>query len=191
MWCEFNWKPARDRSEKERDIQKERHGWAEARFFLAALAGPITSLIFDNKLPLSITPSPITAEIYEWAWQTGEISTGIFQTQGDSSTSPFRSSLAVSSYSIVLRSIYFHSPDVQTQWTGENVLLYCHRNKEVHQMVRHRLLSSFKAHAVHYNYMHKACKSKNWLKCRIEKHHLSNRRWDVIPFDVSCLFSAW
>lgn len=75
--------------ERERTIQRERYGRAEARFFLAVLAGQITSLIFDNKFPLSITPSPITAEIYERAWQTGEISTRIFQTQGDSSQFPF------------------------------------------------------------------------------------------------------
>ncbi len=73
----------------ERTIQRERYGRAEARFFLAVLAGQITSLIFDNKFPLSIAPSPITAEIYERAWQTGEISTRIFQTQGDSSLFPF------------------------------------------------------------------------------------------------------
>lgn len=59
-------------SEREKnDIERERYGRAEARFFLAVLAGQITSLIFDNKFPLSITPSPITAEIYERAWQTG------------------------------------------------------------------------------------------------------------------------
>lgn len=120
----------RQKCERERTIQTKRYGWAEARFFLAVLAGSITSLIFDNKFPLSITPSPITAEIYERAWQTGEISTRIFQTQGDSYPFPFCSSsksLPISVYSIFLHSIPF------------SLLMFRHgRQQEIWHLVSHK-----------------------------------------------------
>lgn len=134
-WCDVNligspWETEVRERERERTIQTKRYGWAEARFFLAVLAGPITSLIFDNKFPLSITPSPITAEIYERAWQTGEVSTQIFQTQGDSYLFPFSSSsqsLPISIYSIFLHSIPF------------SLLMFRHgRQQEIWYLVSHK-----------------------------------------------------
>lgn len=83
-WCDVNLigRSIETKNEKGRKrFRGRRTNGLKQDSFLAVLAGLITSLIFDNKFPLSLTPSPITAGIYERAWQTVEVSTQILNSK--------------------------------------------------------------------------------------------------------------
>lgn len=83
-WCDVNLIGGSIETENEKGRKRfrgRRTNGLKLDSFLAVLAGPITSLIFDIKFPLSLTPSPITAGIYERAWQTVEVSTQILNSK--------------------------------------------------------------------------------------------------------------
>lgn len=123
-WCDVNLIGGSIETENEKGRKRfrgRRTNW-KLDSFLAVLAGPITSLIFDNKFPLSLTPSPITVGIYERAWQTVEVSTQILNS---------KPSIFLSFFDVP----YF--PALIFSWREEIYYLVSHKCREEHRVLLH------------------------------------------------------